>query len=289
MKIIFIDRGIMESVLYIIRRTYGEMGAAERRIADYLFEHTHDIVGISISELASRCSCGSATVVRFARRLGLGGYQELKVRIAAEVGSTSGIDEDISRSDSCYTIFRKRASLIAESLGSTEGVLDENILEKVAQTILAADRIVTFGLGNSASVAQDAAHKFLRLGLDAQACCDNHMQAIIASHLRRGSVAVGISHSGESKDIVEALRLCKICGATTVCITNYGQSPIVEASDYALFTRSRETEHSILAMNSRIAQLAIIDSIYTYIVLHADKAAKQAIYNTEVALQNKKY
>ena len=152
-----------------------------------------------------------------------------------------------------------------------------------------ADRIVIFGLGNSAAIAQDAAHKFLRLGLSAQSCCDNHLQAIVASHLRRGSVAIGISHSGSSKDIVDALRLCKICGATTVCITNHGSSPIVDASDIALFTKSDETKHSILAMSSRIAQLAILDSIYTYIVLNADKASRQAIYNTEIALQNKKY
>ena len=150
-------------------------------------------------------------------------------------------------------------------------------------------RIVIFGLGNSAAIAQDAAHKFLRLGLNAQACCDNHMQAIIASHLDRKSVAIGISHSGSSKDIIEALQLSKIGGATTVCITNYGSSPIVKACDYSLFTRAEETQHSILAMSSRIAQLTILDSIYTYIVVNSDKQSAQEIYKTELALQNKKY
>ena len=178
---------------------------------------------------------------------------------------------------------------ISDSLRNTEQVLDANALENAAKAIMTANRVVVFGLGNSAAIAQDAAHKFLRLGLSAQSCSDNHMQAIIASHLRRGSVAIGISHSGSSKDIVEALRLCKICGATTICITNYGTSPICETSDIALFTRSDETKHSILGMSSRIAQLTILDSIYTYIVLNSDKASRQAIYNTEISLQNKKY
>lgn len=289
MKIFFICGGIMESVLHGIRQNYDSMGPAEKRIADYLFAHTEEIIGISISELAEKCACGSATAVRFARRLGLEGYQELKVRLAAEVGSASVIDEEFLKTDNCYRIYRKRIASIAESLRETEAVLDEETLEKVAQAVLHADRIVIFGLGNSASIAQDASHKFLRLGLDAQACCDNHMQAIIASHLKRGSIAIGISHSGASRDIVDAMRLCKVCGATTACITNYGASPLADAVDYALFTRSRETKHSILAMNSRLSQLAIIDCIYTYIVLHADKAAKQAIYNTEVALQSKKF
>lgn len=152
-----------------------------------------------------------------------------------------------------------------------------------------ARRIAVFGLGNSAAIAMDAAHKFLRLGLDAQSCTDNHMQAIIASHLDRKSVAIGISHSGSSKDIVDALRLSKIGGATTICVTNFGSSPIVEASDISIFTKSEETKHSILGMSSRIAQLTIFDAIYTYIVIHSDKEAVQAIYNTEFALKNKKY
>ena len=279
----------MESIMHKLRAQYKEMGPAEKRIADYVLNQTGELLGLSISELSERCGCGDATVVRFSRRLGLDGYQALKIKLASEVGGASTLGEDVVKGDGCYEIFQKRIASITESLSQTETVLDAESLERVARLVMEADRIVLFGLGNSAAIAQDAAHKLLRLGLSAQACCDNHMQAIIASHLRRGSVAIGVSHSGASKDIVEALRLCKICGATTVCVTNYGNSPIVEASDVALFTKSEETKYSILGMNSRIAQLAIFDSIYTYIVLNADKASKQAIYNTETALQNKKY
>ncbi len=289
MKIIFIWGVKMESIVHKIRFLQESMGPAEKKIADYILLHTSELLSVSISTLASACGCGDATVVRFARRLGLEGYQELKIRLAAELSATSTLSAEIHKNDGCLEIFRKRMGEIQSSLAATESVLDPVALDQAAKAIMHAERIVIFGLGNSAAVAQDAAHKFLRLGLAAQSVCDNHMQAIVASHLQRGSVAIGISHSGASKDIVEALRLCKICGATTIGITNYGKAPIVDASDIALFTKSDETEHSILAMSSRIAQLAIFDSIYTYIVLNFDKAAKQAIANTEFALQNKKY
>ncbi len=279
----------MESILHKIRFSVDNVGPAEKKIAEYLLDNAEEMIGLSITEFAERCGCGDATVVRFSRRLGLAGYQELKIRIATELSATSAIDSHIEKDDSCFDIFQKRMADIQASLKNTETVLDKQKLDRAAQTIMHADRIVIFGLGNSAAIAQDATHKFLRLGLAAQACCDNHMQAIMASHLRRGSVAIGISHSGSSKDIVEALRLCKVCGATTISLSNWGSSPIVESADIALFTKSDETKHSILAMSSRIAQLAIFDSIYTYIVLHTDKAAKQAIYNTEIALQHKKY
>lgn len=279
----------MESIIHKIRFLQEKMGPAEKRIAEHILSHTDEIINEPISEFAARCGCGDATVVRFSRRLGLGGYQELKIRIAAELNASSSISGEIEKGDGCFDIFRKRTVDIYEALTATESVLDPAELDRAAQTIMNADRIVIFGLGNSAAIAQDAAHKFLRLGLAAQSCSDNHMQAIIASHLKRGSVAIGISHSGASRDIVEALRLSRACGATTVGITNYGSTPLAETSDITLFTKSDETRHSILAMSSRIAQLAIFDSIYTYIVLNFDKKTKQAIYNTEISLKEKKF
>ena len=279
----------MESIVHKMRFSFNSMGPAEKRIADYLLSHSGELVDVSITELAERCDCGDATIVRFSRRLGLSGYQELKLRIAAEINASSSISAEIQKTDSCFDIFKKRIMDISASLYNTESVLDEKELDRAAEAISQADRIVIFGLGNSAAIAQDAAHKFLRLGLSAQACCDNHIQAIIASHMKRGSVAIGVSHSGSSKDIVEAMQLSKACGATTVCVTNYGSSPIVETSDIRLFTKSDETKHSVLAMSSRIAQLTIFDSIYTYIVLNFDKHSRQAIYNTEISLERKKY
>ena len=279
----------MESIMHKIRSLYSSMGPAEKKIADFILANTQGIVSCSVTELAEKCGCGDATVVRFSRRIGYDGFQALKIGIAGEIGSISSVDTEITKNDTCLEIFKKRINDISLSLQSTESVLDEQTFERAAQLIMKSRRVAVFGLGNSAAIAMDAAHKFLRLGLDAQSCTDNHMQAIIASHLDRQSVAIGISHSGSSKDIVEALRLSKIGGATTMCVTNFGSSPIVDASDIALFTKSEETKRSILGMSSRIAQLTIFDAIYTYIVIHSDKAAVQAIYNTEIALQNKKY
>ncbi len=279
----------MESILHKIRTLYNDMGRSEKRIADYILNNPQKIVGISISELAQSCGSGDATVVRFARRLGFLGYQGLKLGIASEINSSSAIDSTIRKTDSCYEIFQKRINDIAVSLKNTESVLKNTELELAATAVMNAKRIVVFGLGNSASVAMDASHKFSRLGLDSQSCCDNHMQAIIASHLDEGSVAIGISHSGSSKDVVEAMEISKNRGAKTICITNYGNSPILAVSDIHLYTQSEETKRSILAMSSKIAQLAILDAIYTYIVVNSGEKTANNIYNTESALKTKKY
>lgn len=278
----------MKSVFLTIRSNYKDMGPGEKKIADCLSENPKSILPLSITDFAHLVGCGDATVVRFAKRLGLGGYQNLKLALAQEISTLSDEKAQISMEDSCYDIFVKRIHDIKVSLENTASALDEEKLEEAAKAIMNSKRIVIFGLGNSASIAHDAQHKFLRVGLNASACSDNHLQAIIASHLDKDTVAIAVTHSGQSSDIVDALKISRICGAKTICVTNYNKSPITEVSDICLFTKSDETEHSILAMSSRIAQLTIFDAIYTYIIANSHSSAVNAIRNTETALKDKK-
>ena len=278
----------MKSIFLKIRANYNEMGFGERRIADLLASDPGSLLPLSITEFAEKAGCGTATLVRFSKRLGLNGYKELKIAIAPEMTTLSNEKDQISPTDTCYAMFTKRLRDVQVTLQKTRFALKPESMDLAAKKIMNAKRIVIFGLGNSAAIAHDAQHKFLRVGLDASACSDNHLQVIIASHLTPDCVAIGISHSGHSTDIVEALRLARICGATTICLTNYDESPITEVSDICLFTQSEETQHSILAMSSRIAQLTIFDAIYTYIVANSDTHATEAIRNTETALKDKK-
>ena len=270
-----------------IKILYDKMGAAERKIADFIMENPHGVIPLSITELANRCGGSEATIVRFAKKLGFEGYQQMKIALAQE-SAVKPINASISEKDSAFDIFEKVCQDIYCSLEKTKKTIDGKTLEKVCAAFLQADEILIFGLGNSASVAADAAHKMLRLGLNAHAYTDNHLQAIVASHTNAKSVVLGISHSGSSKDIVRALRICKSNKATTVSLTNAGESPIYKESDYVLSTVSDETNYTILGLNSRIAQLAIIDAIYSYLVCRLP-SAQSAIHQTEEALQPKKY
>lgn len=278
----------MKSIILEIRSKYSDMGPGEKKIANCLLEDPSCLLPLSISEFAAKAGCGDATAIRFARRLGLKGYQELKIALAGEVSSLSREGEKISKHDSCFDMFTKRITDIQIALENTRSVLDPEEFDKAANAIMNADRIVIFGLGNSAPIATDAQYKFLRIGLNCAACSDNHLQVNIASHLNERCVAVGISHSGSSVDIVEALRLSRLCGATTICVTNHEVSPITKVADICLFTKSEETEYTRLAMSSRVAQLAIFDSIYTYIVANSDRRVADAITATEIGMRSKK-
>ncbi len=278
----------MNNVLVSIKVAYDDMGRAEKRIADWIAENHQKLFSLSITELASECSCGEATIVRFARRLGLDGYQGLKIALAMEEGQKR-ISGSITEEDTPFEVFEKVCEDIYCSLEMTKKVLKSDQLAIAAKMILSADKVVIFGLGNSASIALDAQHKFMRAGINAVAYSDNHMQSISASHLTSDDVAIGISHSGSSRDIVEALQIARSKGAKTIAVTNRGRSPIIKQSDIVLNTASDETQYRILALNSRISQLALIDSLYYYIVYSLDENAKKAIDDTEQALMSKKF
>lgn len=278
----------MERTSLQIKILYDEMGRAEKKIADWIIANPGKLIPLSISELADECKCSEATIVRFARRLGFEGYQALKISLAREENPRD-VSESIKPDDSCYEVFEKVCNDIYCSLERTKKVLDKKTLSLASEKILSASKIIILGLGNSASVAIDMSHKLLRAGCSAYAYTDNHMQAIAAAHLSAGDLAIGISHSGSSKDIVDALRLAKERGAATMCLTNYGKSPIQKYSDIVLQTVSDETQYSILALNSRIAQLAIVDALYFYIVFRKGEDATSAIAATEKALLSKKY
>ncbi|MBO5945805.1 MAG: MurR/RpiR family transcriptional regulator [Clostridia bacterium] len=270
-----------------IKVLYDAMGKAEKKIADFLLKDPKAILPLSIVDFAEACGVGEATIVRFSKRLGLDGYQQLKISLAQEDEGVP-VDENIKKGDTAFSIFSKVCNDITSSLEKTKVVLNEEAIGAFCNAVMKAKEVSVFGLGNSAPVALDATHKFLRLGIRAHAYTDNHMQAIIASHLGKGDLALAISHSGSSRDIVEAMRIAKASGAVTVAITNNGKAPIDEYCDIVLHTISDETNYRILGLSSRIAQLAIVDATYSYLVCHF-KGARENIKKTEIALQEKKY
>ena len=279
----------MKTTLLQIQDSYSSFGRGERKLADWILQHPSELIALSISELAAACGCGDATVIRFAKKLGLSGYQALKINIAQEIGGSFIGSTTADKEDSAIDLYQKHCADIIQTLERTKLRLDSDTMEAAANTLLHARTIAVIGLGNSASLAQDATHKLIRLGLPAYAYCDNHMQMIIASHLGPGDVVLAISHSGSSVDIVNALAEARKNNATTISVTGYAKSPVARHSDYFLITHAEETKHSILAMTSRIAQLAIIDTLYTYLVLHGGDKILDAIQSTEIALESKKF
>jgi DNA-binding MurR/RpiR family transcriptional regulator len=115
------------------------------------------------------------------------------------------------------------------------------------------------------------------------------MQVISAALTGPDVAVLTISHSGSTHETVTATRLAKEAGAHTICITNFGKSPIQAFSDVVLLTMARETQFRTEAMTSRLAQLAIIDVLIACLALSDYDRAVKTIRHTFDVLSLKRY
>lgn len=263
---------------------------SEERVADYILAHAGEVVNLPITALAERIGVSEATIVRMCKKIGFHGFQELKINLALEtVSPIQTVHEEISEQDDVGTIMRKVAAANTHALQATLDVLSEAELKRAVDRLYEASSIQFYGVGGSGPVAMDAAHKFMKTGKPVTPYTDPHMQAMAASLVEPGDVVVAISHSGSSRDIIDALAIARSRGATTIGITHYARSPIDKVVDIKLGTSSHETLYRMESTSSRIAQLAIIDALFIGVCLRDPERAVRNIVATREAIAPKRF
>jgi DNA-binding MurR/RpiR family transcriptional regulator len=175
------------------------------------------------------------------------------------------------------------------ALDDTARSLDPKMVEVAAAAAARARRIVLYGVASSFHSADKAKLQMVRLGLMAEAIGEGHSQALNAACLRPGDLAIGISHSGSTRDVVDALVLAHDAGATTVAVTNYSPSPITKAADIVLLTAAWETPFAGESVGSSISQLCVLDVLSAAIALQLGESCVQEIEKTVLALKGKRY
>jgi RpiR family carbohydrate utilization transcriptional regulator len=280
----------VSAILSRIKQLYPSFGSASRRIADFVRQSPQEVVHMTVSELAERVGTSEGSIVGFCKTLGATGFQQLKIVLAQElVTPVQMIHEDLEPGDSAATVIAKIFSSNVQTLHDTEVTLDARALEQAVEAIRGAKRIELYGVGSAASIAEDAHYRMLRIGLNARVVVDPHIQVVSASLCDPSVTTLTISHSGSTHETVTATRLAKEAGARTICITNFGRSPLHAFSDIVLSTMARETKFRTEAMTSRLAQLAIIDTLIACLALADYERSVRTIRHTFDVLSLKRY
>ena len=275
------------AVVLKIRSAIPSLSKSETAVAEYICEHHEEVINLSVSALADCCGVSEPTVIRACRNLGFSGYQALKIALIQGAGTTvSCSGEEVNAGDDISSAAMKVFAAAADAVALTRESLDFAAMEKAANTLLNARRILVYGVGGSAAVAADVMHKFSRLGLNAIAMSDLNLQAIVSAYAGPGDVVFAISHSGSSKVVVDNAGIAKQNGATVISLSSMGKSPLTEIADISLFTAANETRYRIVAISSRIAELTIIDTIYSYMRFRTGNSKNLTI---EKAIENQMY
>ncbi|WP_329103745.1 MurR/RpiR family transcriptional regulator [Micromonospora sp. NBC_01699] len=244
------------------------LSPAQLRVARFVLADPAEVARRTITDLATAAETSEATVVRFCRSLGLTGYPQLRIRLAAEAArrvdppDARVVGGDIPPGADLAQIIATIAFHDARAVAETAEQLDPAVCERVVAAIHAAGRIEIYGAGASGLAAVDFQRKLHRIGRLAFCFPDGHTALTSAALLGRGDVAVAVSHTGSTAESIGVLARARARGATTVALTNHPRAPIGAVADFVLATAARETSYRSGALASRLAQLTVIDCLF---------------------------
>lgn len=259
-----------EKLEFTIRENYSSLRKSEKKAADYLLSYQGDGRELTLELFADGAGVSQPTVLRFIRALGYQGFKDFRYELVREEDRTEKgyflYGSSISKDD-------KIAELPAKLIGTAVGQLKDTLknlsadnLEKAVRAITGARNIAVYYVENSSCTASDLVTKLTYLGFSCCSYSDYYLQNVSAGNLTKEDVAIGISYSGCSISTVDAMRIAKKAGARTIAITNFENTLLEKYADIVLITSG---QHFIYgdAIFSRVSQLAVVDMIYTGILL----------------------
>jgi RpiR family carbohydrate utilization transcriptional regulator len=276
-----------------IKASLPSLAPAEQRVGKLVLADPRAFANLPVTELADRAHVSKPTVVRFCRSVGYDGLSDFKLKLAGSVSEGvpfihRSVDADDKTSDIAVKVIDNTVAAFLKYRNDASSFALEHAAQALAATQKTNRRIEFYGVGNSGIVAQDAQHKFFRLGVNAIAYSDGHMQVMSASMLQPGDCAVIISNSGRTRDLMDACDIAKKQGATTIVITASG-SPLASAGHIHLTADHPEGYDKYSPMVSRLLHLLIIDILATTVALRIGEALQPALRDMKKNLSSKRY
>ena len=253
-----------------VRGAMKKLSASESRIAEYILRAPNDVLGSNIRDLAAACDVSESTVVRFLRRAGFEGLKDFKVAMAHDRVIARDMPDISRRLDDSDTIRALKTKVFygcMEALSDTLSVLDDSALAWAIDALCAAPYVEVFGVGGSASVARSAQHSFRKIGLRMNFSSELNYTYLRMERFNPGDVVLAISCSGETREVLEAVRIAKEKGAKIISVTNVRQSTLSQLSDCCLTSTCRTYMFPGDETYERVAQIAVVRALYAGVAM----------------------
>lgn len=243
-------------LIHLIHSFYPSLTRSEKKICDYLFQNQEEFISRPIQDLSASIEVGEATIIRFCKKVGFEGFQDLKLSLEREREEAFQTEQPESYVDSVTINF-------LQVIENTRSLVDAEIMRQAVDLLYQAEHIVFFGVGSSGLAAQEAQASFLRLGVSAAAYADPHFQAMQANTLTERDTAVAISLTGSTEDTLFAARAAKNAGSRLIVLTNYIRSPLAQLGDCVLLTAFKENLMEGGSLAAKVSQLCLLDMLRT--------------------------
>ncbi len=281
----------MKSALLRLRESRSNISATERSIATHLLEHPEDAMNMSIHALSEATFASPSTIIRLCHRLGFDGYKDFRRALTYELAlrqpDDTTLETEVTPTDTLDDIIEKITYKNIAALEDSKKLLDTETVAACVTLLDHANTILLFGMGASLCAARDAYLKFLRINKPCVINDDWHAQYLQANNATKNDVAILISYSGETAEVLQCMKRLVENGTPTIAITRCVPSSLSDLADYKLYTTASESTYRSGAMSSRISQLNIIDILYTAYVNNHYRYCKERLTKTYIRKNDK--
>lgn len=277
------------NVLKYIKQNLESFTDREKLIADYLLTNKKSILGMSAKEIGIKTNTSAPTVVRFSKKVGFNTLNEMKLQLSLDLNleEESNEFEYLSGDLSVKNIIYGIKGSIDSIMNQTISVLKEEELEKAISILNKSKSISIFSIGSSGLVGMDFYYKLSRINKRCISHLDTHLQITSSALLQKGDVAVAISYSGETREVLLCAENAKRLGIPVIAITKVSiDNKLAEIADVVLNIPYVEKTLREGAMSSRISQLAIIDMLFIGMAKNNLKEAENKLRLTRKAVES---
>ena len=269
-----------KSVLDIICASLDSFFESERKIGNYIIQHTAEVVDMTVGELAQACGVSDASVSRFCKKINMKGFHHLKITLAKEISEKGIEEEEVSNHISVNDIEQSLKNILANKvteITQTVSMMDAKQLSEILNKLNMARTVQFFAVGNTIPVAIDGAFKLNQIGIPAVSRTIWETQIGYTYNMTAEDVVIAISNSGESTAVLRALEAAKSAGATTLSITNSEKSSAAQLSDYHITTATREKLFLDRYCFSRVSATTVIEILYLFLTSMRKDAYKSIV------------
>ncbi|AHN25880.1 Sialic acid utilization regulator, RpiR family [Gilliamella apicola] len=268
-----------------LREVKNDLSIKELEVAQYIISHSQAVKNMSIQTLAKLNYVSTSTILRLCNKLGYSGFSDFKVDLISsspQKFSTDILQDDINLNDTLEDVNRKVQAMEKSSIDETHSIVNLKALDNAIDLIITSNKIVIFGVGSSGLVGKELEYQLIKIKKDVNCHFDAHISRSIVSTLGKNDLIIIISHSGETPECVELLKLAESLKVPSIAITKMGQSQISLLANIVLHTTSMEHASRLIPIRSKISQISVMNMLLTNLFIRKyDKHLLEQTQNRE--------
>ncbi|MCD7893745.1 MAG: MurR/RpiR family transcriptional regulator [Erysipelotrichaceae bacterium] len=209
----------------LLNKYYDTFTSNDKYICECILNHQNDCVHLSIDEFAYKYHISTSTLSRFAQKLHLPGYSELRAMIRLNEYEQNDEHQNVDQLMNCYN------KVIDD--------IDKKDCSMMFERMYDAQRMILFGEGYfQGRVAKEMKRIFLATGKIIYDAYGDDMIPSLTHFINVNDVVFFISLNGESSAMIEFAKEMKMKGIYMISITKMQSNALARLCDENLYIQS---------------------------------------------------